>query len=99
MRDSTRIKLKMAEQKLENSSNYSDAFVRIYNRSLKDNYNTWLLIEKKSKLIMERLFGMDSKIVRFTAWVGRCAINVYKRAERWCEETRKRHEDEMYNRR
>jgi len=94
MRDSTRIKLKMAENEVDNSSIFSPAYIRIYNKSLKENYSMYLVIEKKCLNVMRRYFSMDSKIVIFTQWVGRCAINACKKVDSFITETMERYRDE-----
>ena len=78
MSDSTRIKLNIAENLIENNSVLSDTYVKIYNKSLKENYCIWIRIKRKGKYLMRMMFSMDSKVARFVAWIGRFGINSYR---------------------
>jgi hypothetical protein len=76
--DSTRMKLFLTKRRIENHSDCSDAYVRIFNKSLKSNYTLWLTIEKHIANAWVKLFG-GFRLLDPIRWLGRFVISFYGR--------------------
>lgn len=85
MTDSTRVKLYLTKKRLENESDFSDAYVRIYNRSLKENYNVWLTIEKYMRRVINVHWREEDegRIASILTFIGRVTIAGCKAIASW----------------
>lgn len=85
MSDSTRVKLYLAKNRLENESDFSDAYIRIYNRSLKENYNIWLTIEHKVGEIFHEYWKEEDegRLASVLTFIGRITIACCKKFAAW----------------
>lgn len=85
-KDSVRVKLFMTKNRLDDHSNHSDAYIRIFNRSLRTKYAWWLIVEKSIRRFFENVFGEERCIVRGVAFVGRCGMRVGSKLVTWKRE-------------
>lgn len=79
MRTSSRTKLFITKHKLKNSSEHSDAFVRMYNRSLRENYNTVVCASGYVAAFFSKTFGSESWFTKRVISVGDFAIRLYEK--------------------
>lgn len=81
MQDSTRVKLYMTKHRIENDTNCSDAYARIYNNSLRRNYRTWLRVESFLKGFYDQ--RRDGRIFAAIGIVWRLAFRTGKKLAAW----------------
>lgn len=77
--ESTRVKLFMTKHRMENNSNFSDAYVRLFNRSLKRRYVLWIKIEHWIWEKIHGIFKEGDRIPEGVMFVGRFSINLCKK--------------------
>lgn len=74
--ESTRIKLYIAKNRIEKHSECSDAYIRIYNRSLRENYRLWLRIEKKVLDFIHYIFADGKRHTKVVRWIGTIGLRM-----------------------
>jgi len=80
MNDSTRLKLYVTKKRLDNNSNCSDAYVRLFNASLRRNYCLWLTVSRSIRNLFNKIIDSDNKIIckclNVVQYIGRFFIRI-----------------------